>query len=113
MNGIGCIAIFFGFNFDSLYRDNKNELIDKNFYSLIKEDFEKKYPNKIFPIKFEDEQFIPTQPNVSKILLSKDDAPIFVNEFYDRYKILLKHHLMSERILLLFYKGQNNRLNYL
>ena len=73
-------------NYETLYKDSKNELIDINFYSLLKEDFKKKYPNKIFPIKFEDEQFIPTQPNVSKILLNKEDAPVFVNQFYDRYK---------------------------
>ncbi len=73
-------------NYQTLYKDNKNELIDKNFYSLAKDEFEKKYPNKIFPVKFEDEQFIPTQPNVSKILLNKDDAPSFVNQFYERYK---------------------------
>lgn len=92
--GIDWKNIIVLFSFDSnttplyncLFRDDRYELIDKSFYSLEKEDFEKKYPNKIFPIKFEDEQFIPTQPNVSKILLKKDDAPEFINLFYDRYK---------------------------
>lgn len=86
------IVVLFSFDNDkspfycSLFKDDRCELIDRSFYSMEKVDFQKQYPNKIFPIKFEDEQFIPTQPNVSKILLKKDDAPEFINLFYDRYK---------------------------
>lgn len=68
-----------------LFKDKRNELIDQSFYSLPKEEFEKKYPHKIFPIKFEDQQFIPTQPMVSKFLLAKEDAPDFVNLFHSNY----------------------------
>lgn len=91
--GIDWSKIIVLFSFDEidkpkykyLFKDKRNELIDKTFYSLEKDAFKKKYPNKIFPIKFEDEQFIPTQPNVSKFLLTKEDAPDFVNLFHSNY----------------------------
>lgn len=109
LNNIGIdwskIVVLFCFDKNTIHsysivnKQKSENILSADFISLKPELFKKKFPNRTFEIKFKDEQFIPSAPTVSKILLTQADAPDNLSELMSNY---LDYNFIS------CYKGQNS-----
>ncbi|MVO07997.1 hypothetical protein GOQ30_02305 [Flavobacterium sp. TP390] len=99
------ITVLFSFdkNNESLYsvmsKQNSLEILSTEFVSKKPEEFKKLFPNRTFEIKFEDEQFIPSPPTISRFKIILKDAPENLSDLMYNY---LKYDFVS------CYKGQNS-----
>ena len=85
--------------YNVLCKQTSDQYVSSDFESLKPEDFKKRFPNRTFEIKFENEQFIPTSPTISKILLTQNDARKTLSRFMHNY---LAYDFIS------CYKGKNS-----
>lgn len=110
LNGLGIdwskIVVLFGFdssnqnNYSIMNKQNSLEILGSEFVSKRPNEFKKTFPNRTFEIKFEDEQFIPSPPEISKFKIELKDAPDNLSELMHNY---LDYNFIS------CYKGSNSQ----
>jgi hypothetical protein len=99
------IVVLFAFDnstvsrYSIMSKQNSIEILSTEFASRKPEEFKKLYPNRTFEIKFEDEQFIPSPPTVSRFKIILKDAPENLSDLMYNY---LDYDFVS------CYKGQNS-----
>jgi hypothetical protein len=99
------IVVLFGFdnssqnNYSIMNKQDSLEILGSEFVSKRPNEFKKTFPNRTFEIKFEDEQFIPSAPTVSKFKIILKDAPDNLSDLMFNY---LDYDFVS------CYKGQNS-----
>jgi hypothetical protein len=99
------IVVLFGFDksdkhsYSIMNKQDSAKILSSDFVSMKPEYFKKKFPNRTFEIKFEDEQFIPSPPTVSNFKINLEDAPNNLSELMFNY---LQYDFIS------CYKGQNS-----
>lgn len=100
------IVVLFAFNnckenlYSIMSTQNSKEIFGTDFVSKKPEEFKQLYPNRTFEIKFEDEQFIPSPPEISKFKIELKDAPDNLSELMHNY---LDYDFIS------CYKGSNSQ----
>jgi|GEM_PF-5084724 len=85
--------------YKALSKSSATDLLS-DFLSLKPEIFKERFPNRTFEIKFEDDQFMPTAPTVSQIIINQEDAPKTLSDFMANY---IKYDFIS------CYKGVNSK----
>lgn len=100
------IVVLFAFDnskehlYSIMSKQNSIEILSTEFVSKKPDEFKKIYPNRTFEIKFEDEQFIPSPPEISKFKIELKDAPDNLSELMRNY---LDYNFIS------CYKGYNSQ----
>lgn len=85
------IVVLFGFDknvktsYSILNQQNSENILGSEFVSKRPDEFKKIFPNRTFEIKFEDEQFIPSPPEISKFKINLKDAPHNLSELMYNY----------------------------
>lgn len=99
------IVVLFAFDnsivsrYSIMSKQNSIEILSTEFVSKKPDEFKKLYPNRTFEIKFEDEQFIPSPPTVSRFKINLSDAPNNLSDLMYNY---LNYDFVS------CYKGKNS-----
>ena len=99
------IVVLFAFDNSKEYlykimsKQNSIDILSTEFVSKKPDEFKKLYPNRTFEIKFEDEQFIPSPPTVSRFKINLSDAPNNLSDLMYNY---LNYDFVS------CYKGKNS-----